>query len=73
MIRQECIQQLQDEVQNLIDKVSVLEAGACRFNCRTARQNWTAGFNEACSNNNYRVCDADEVYDEWKRRHHQAP
>jgi ribosome modulation factor len=46
----------------------IYDEGRCRFNCRTARQNWTAGFREAVSNTNYRTCDADEVYNEWKRR-----
>lgn len=53
----------------MLDGVQTKEDDAhCRFNCRTERQAWIAGFREAVSNTNYRACDAQEVYREWKRR-----
>ncbi len=49
-------------------RIEELEEGACRYNCRTSRATWIAGFREAVSNTNYRSTDAEEVYREWKRQ-----
>ena len=55
-------------IRGLNDRITELEGGCCRFNCRTARSNFVAGFEEAASNTNYRVCDAQEVYNEYERK-----
>ncbi len=35
---------------------------------KDAKENWIAGFREAASNTNYRVSDAQEVYNERQRQ-----
>ncbi len=60
---------LKDEaIHALLREVQELKEGACRYNCRTSRATWIAGFREAVSNTNYRSTDAEEVYREWKTR-----
>jgi len=66
MIRSEAIQQLQDEVQKLIDRVKELEAGVCRFNCRTAKENWVAGYKTAAGRPLTFADQAEAQYDSWK-------
>jgi len=57
-----------------VARIEELEAGVCRFNCRTAKQSWIEGYVAA-----WRLIDpddheddlrleAEEQYDEWKGR-----
>ena len=75
-IRPEAIQQLQDEVQRLIDRVDELKAGACRFHCRTAKENWIEGYLHAARvDDDYSHMGSEAMlrmakgdYDDWKRQ-----
>jgi len=60
-------------VERLLEQITELEEGCCRFNCRTARENWVMGFIEAASNTSYRVSDAGKVYDEYRKGLQETP
>lgn len=40
--------------------------GRCRYNCRTAKENWIEGFRAAANNTYLLPEDAEEAYDLWK-------
>lgn len=74
-IRPEAIQQLQCEVQKLIDintqikaRIVALEEGACRFHCRTAKENWIAGLKSTYGGLLLCEEEIEEKWREWKRR-----
>ncbi len=51
-------------------EIEILEQGPCRFNCRTAKQNWIAGalaILNICGDNDPDT-DTEVAENEWKRR-----
>ena len=63
---------IKEYTKQLETRVKELEQGECRFHCRTAKQNWIAGwmwgYEFAFSTSVSRRNDlAKEAYDEWKR------
>ncbi len=61
-------------------RIEELEKGVCRFNCRTAKQNWIEGYRFAAIIADPDMRDtgasldaeAEEQYREWKRRQEKA-
>ena len=61
---------------NLKEAVTIIKEGRCRFNCRTAKDNWIEGWLDATAADSsyYQVATkdmnklAEEAYREWKRR-----
>ena len=50
-------------------RVDELEQGCCRFNCRTAKDNWCDGFVTAlCYGKDSPDQDYERAKDEWKRK-----
>jgi hypothetical protein len=55
-------------------RIAELESGSCRFNCRTAKENWIDGYMEAINIEYSDLCqkrlrdEAEIRYNEWKRR-----
>ena len=48
-----------------------LEEGRCRFDCRTAKENWTEGYRYAMQGRRAMPIantEAEEAYREWKRQ-----
>lgn len=57
-------------IDDLEQQIAKLKEGACRYNCRTAKENWKQGYIE-CQHNRARGkadLDAQEAYNEWKRK-----
>ncbi len=61
---------LLQEIETQAEEIRILRAGECRFHCRTAKDNFIAGFTtgrfDLNAKNNLRK--AEEAYDEWKRQ-----
>ena len=55
-------------VVHLREEVDSLKAGVCRFHCRTAKENWCAGYREACGRGLHFANEAEMNYNEWKRQ-----
>ena len=65
------IEILIDEISLRDNKIDELEQGACRFNCRTAKENWIAGWEEGVGSIDFggdpEYATGEEAYNEWKR------
>jgi len=55
----------ESEFDALTARVKELEAGPCRFNCRTEKVAYIAGFRDACRAS-WEKPFAEEFYEEWK-------
>jgi len=55
-----------DTVRELRQRVKELEAGACRFHCQTAKENWVAGYKTAAGRPLTFANQAEMQYDSWK-------
>lgn len=54
-------------IKGLCKQLADLEAGACRFNCRTAKENWIEGWR--CGAPQWKSQkDAEEAYNEYKQK-----